>query len=129
MECAIFISVSEHLKVINIWFELNGPDSEKQAALMLALKSLSKIGSFLYVDWGWACFFKLNDEDGLAKYLIQREERFNRPVFSTQKIEPIEEEISGKINCWPCRPNLPPSPLHLPCSPLTAPRDVKAIIG
>lgn len=76
--CVVYLVEGKPSIVTDIWLDLNGPELSKQTALLAALKDLKRLGSFLLVDWGWECLFRVDDEAGLAKYLAARERHWQQ---------------------------------------------------
>ena len=70
------IYFSEQVGIVNhIWLGLDGPPSDRQAALIQAMATLNQRVPLILVDWGSESLLRLADQDSLKTYLLGREER------------------------------------------------------
>jgi hypothetical protein len=83
--CVVFVCANEAGVVDQVWLGLDGPAESEQASLLAALQKLSGLGSLLLVDWGWSRLFALTDQEGISRYLEERESRFRAILEEIRK--------------------------------------------
>lgn len=106
-DCVICVSTDDSGGVSNLWLGLGGPNQTERDSLISAMRELRQFAKLLFVDWGWGRLYLLDDEEGISKYLVEREVEFasfrkmhQQPMQEAKREMPQKPPVKNRRRWW-----------------------------